>query len=114
MTPKTWSLMALLAAVVLMTGCEDKRVTAFEQRISRLEQSVNSMQAEQKKIAEHEINARFNLEMCVNAANEEFERSVRSNGTKSRGGYDVPTVVLAELRRQKQDKIEDCKLLHGR
>ncbi len=105
---------ALLFIVAILTiGCQDSLVPALEQRVARLEQSVHQLESERDRGVSDESPRRAKLEGCVAAANVEFQNNVAGNGTKARNGsYSVPVGVLAEMQRQKQGKIEECKLLY--
>jgi hypothetical protein len=58
---------------------------------------------------------RQRLENCITTdANEAYWAFVRLNGKmKSEGTYSAPQYVWDQARRQKLDKIEECKLLYG-
>lgn len=101
--------------IVLLTGCQDTRLQTLEQRVNRLEQSVHRLESEHSKSASDESALRAKLESCVAEANAAFDRNLVQNGTKARnGGYSVPVPVLGEMQRQKQGKIEECKLLYSK
>ena len=97
-----------------LVACQDDRVTSLEHRVEKLEQSVQQLQTEKNKLAEDDAARHAKLESCVADANAEFQRNVANNGTKSRNGtYSVPVPVLTEMQRQKQSKIEECRLLYS-
>jgi hypothetical protein len=105
----------LLLTISAILGCQDSRVAALEQRVSRLEQSVNQLEAGRAKTNADELARRERLESCVAEANAAFDRDKVSNGTKARNGsYNVPVPVVAEMQRQKQGKIEECRLLYSK
>jgi hypothetical protein len=105
---------ALFLLIAVSEGCQDSRVTPLEQRVNRLEQTVRQLEAEQVKTSNDEAARRAKLENCVVGANMVFDSSIISNGTRSRNGsYSVPVPVEAEMLRQKQAKIEECKLLYS-
>ena len=56
-----------------------------------------------------------NLETCVTIeAEAEYWNYVRLNAKSlGDGKYNAPTYVWKDARQQKQDKIEECKLLYG-
>jgi uncharacterized protein HemX len=115
----TWekgtSSFALLLVIAASLGCQDSRVTALEQRVGRLEQSVRQLESERDKTNNNESARRANLESCVAEANAAFDRNLVTNGTKARNGsYNVSVPVLAEMQRQKQGKIEECRLLYSK
>lgn len=96
-------------------GCQDSRVPNLEQRVSRLEQSVQQLESERDKSAKDDSDRRARLESCVAQANAAFDSNLVSNGTKNRSGsYSVPVPVMAEMQRQKQGKIEECRLLYSK
>jgi hypothetical protein len=76
---------------------------------------VKKLEAEKKASAQEDANRRQQLESCVTTdANEAYWSYVRLNGKlKSAGTYFAPQYVWDEARRQKIDKIEECKLLYG-
>lgn len=111
--PQTATLLLVIAAASV--GCQDSRVPSLEQRVSRLEQSVQQLETERVKSADDDSARRAKLEGCVAQANATFDSNIASNGTKNRSGtYSVPVPVLAEMQRQKQGKIEECRLLYSK
>jgi hypothetical protein len=104
---------ALLTLGLMTTGCEDKRIPALEKRVGDLEQKTKQLEADKTKAADEQSQKEVNLQVCVAAANDQYQQNIMSNGTKSRDGrYSVPTVVMTELDHQKQSKIEECRLLY--
>jgi outer membrane murein-binding lipoprotein Lpp len=113
------SMKALLAAALFsllaLAGCDDRQVSDLDQRVRTLEKSVQQMQASQKEIADDAAKVRTHLQVCIFEANSKFQESLEGNGTKRRdGSYDVPIPIMAEMERQKRDKIEECKVLYGK
>jgi outer membrane murein-binding lipoprotein Lpp len=105
----------VLSLMVLSVGCRDARLQTLEQRVNRLEESVRQLESERNKIADDDSARRAKLEACVSDANAAFDRDLASNGTKARnGGYNVSVPILAEMQRQKQGKIEECRLLYSK
>lgn len=89
-------------------------MTPLEQRVNRLEQTVRQLEADQGKTSNEAAARRAKLEDCVAGANAAFDSGIISNGTRSHNGsYSVPVPVEAEMLRQKQAKIEECKLLYS-
>lgn len=108
---------ALIPAAILFlsAGCQDSRVTNLEQRVNQLENKIRQQETDHAKNADEEAARKLKLEACVFRANAEFEASLDSNGTKARNGsYNVPVPVAAEMQRQKQGKIEECRLLYSK
>jgi hypothetical protein len=105
----------LLLVMATSVGCQDSRVTALEQRVSRLEESVHQLQSERDKTSTDESARRAKLESCVAEATAAYDRNLVSNGTKAgNGSYNVSVLVLAEMQRQKQGKIAECRLLYSK
>jgi hypothetical protein len=105
----------LLLVMVASVGCQDSRVPNLEQRVSRLEQSVQQLESERDKAGKDDSDRRAKLESCVAHANANFDSTLASNGTKNgRGSYSVPVAVLAEMQKQKQGKVEECRLLYAK
>ena len=105
----------LLLVVVVNVSCKDSRVPSLEQRVGSLEGRVHQLEAERDKARSDESASRDKLESCVAEASAAFDRNIISNGTKARNGsYSVAVPVLAEMQRQKQGKIEECKLLYSK
>jgi hypothetical protein len=101
--------------LVMIVGCQDSRVPALEQRVTRLEQSVHQLEAERDKTNLDDSARRAKLESCVAEANAAFEADLVRNGTKTRNGsYNVPIPVLTEMQSRKQGKIEECRLLYSK
>jgi hypothetical protein len=118
----------LFLIIALSVGCKDARVASSEQRITGLEQRANS-EEQRANLLEQRIKAleakppgnmsesmqQVNLESCVSQANAAFEKEIISKGTKTtNGSYNVPDQVRAELEKQKQTKIEQCKSFRTR
>lgn len=98
-----------------LAGCQDARVTNLEKRFDHLEQTVHQLEADRTRVADDDSARRAKLESCVAEANAAFERNMVSNGTKQRNGsYNVPVPVLEQMERQKQGKIEECRLLYSK
>jgi hypothetical protein len=93
-------------------GCEDKRVPPLEKRVTDLEVKMKDLEQERTKAAEAQSQKNVAFNICVGAANDEYQSNVRSNGTKSGAAYSLPVVALREIERHKQNKIEECKLLY--
>ena len=104
-----------LVAVLSLAGCQDTRVINLEKRVDHLEQAVHHLEADRARTVDDESARRAKLETCVAEANAEFQRNLVRNGTRARdGSYNVPVPVLAEMQRQKRDKIEECRLLYSK
>jgi hypothetical protein len=99
----------------LSAGCQDGRVTSLEQRVNRLEERTRQLEAEQNKGSEDDTARRAKLENCVAEADADFQSNMERNGTKARNGtYNVPVPLLTEMQRQKQGKIEECRILYSK
>ncbi len=120
---------AVLAVAGLTTGCGGGRTDALEQRVTQLEQRMtgmaqqitdleksNSKLASQlKTIVAEESTRRGQLQSCLSDADVEYDNAVIDKGKKERDGtYSVPAAILDELRRQKQEKIDQCKQLYAK
>jgi septal ring factor EnvC (AmiA/AmiB activator) len=107
--------LVIFSVIALTTGCQDARLANLEQRVGQLEQNMQRLESARTKTAEDEAARRAKLENCVAEANSAFERNLISNGTKARNGsYNVPVPVLGEMQRQKQGKIDECRLLYSK
>jgi hypothetical protein len=103
------------AALCLSAGCQDTRVTNLEQRVKNLEDKARQLESERAKSSDGDAARRAKLEGCVAEANADFQKNLVGNGTKARNGsYNVPVPVLTEMQRQKQGKIEECRLLYSK
>jgi len=112
---KIFQTATLFLIIAASSGCQDSRLTALEQRVNRLEQSVSQLESERDRANNDESARRAKLENCVAEANAAFDNNLANNGTKARNGsYNVPVPVLAEMQRQKQGKIEECRLLYSK
>lgn len=99
----------------VVAGCQDSRVPALEQRVKQLEERTRQLEADRTKSTNDEDARRLKLENCVAEANDDFQRNVSNNGTKARNGsYNVPVPLLEQAQRQKQAKIEECRLLYSK
>lgn len=107
--------LAIFLSLIPLIGCNDHRVSDLDQRVKTLEKSVQEMQTSQKQGAEEGSKRQTQLQVCIFEANSKFQQSLEGNGRKRRdGSYDVPIPVMAEMERQKSDKIEECKVLYGK
>ncbi len=98
-----------------LAGCQDNRVTTLEKRVDHLEQTVHQLEADRTKAADDDSVRRAKLESCVADANAAFQTDMVNNGTKQRNGsYNVSVPVLEQMQRQKQSKIEECRLLYSK
>jgi hypothetical protein len=105
-----FALLCLIAA-----GCEDKRVTNLEQRVKQLEERTRQLEAERAKTTNDDDVRRLKLENCVADANADFQKNLENNGTRARNGsYNVPVPLLEQMQRQKQSKIEECRILYSK
>lgn len=106
-------LIVLIALTYMTTGCEDKRITNLEKRVAELEGKTKQLETEKTKAADERGQRELDLRNCVADANAEYRQNIASNGTKtSRGTYSLPVTSMNALDRQKQSKIEECKLLY--
>ncbi len=111
-------LVFLLSVLTAATSCGCALYTdqeALQKRVTDLEEHVKKLEAERKTAAQEDSDRRQKLEACVTVdADEVYWAYVRINGTKKGGGtYFAPQYVWDQARRQKLDKIEECKLLYG-
>ncbi len=96
-------------------GCEDKRETNLEQRVKQLEERTRQLEAERTKSSEDDAARRVKLEGCLLEADTEFDMYKTHNGRKQAdGSYNVPVPVLEQMQRQRESKIERCKLLYAK
>jgi hypothetical protein len=99
----------------LSAGCQDSRVTSLEQRVNQLEERTRQLEAERKKVSEDDAAIRVRLVACIAEADADFQSNMERNGTKARNGtYNVPVPLLAEMQKQKQGKIEECRILYSK
>jgi outer membrane murein-binding lipoprotein Lpp len=99
----------------VVAGCQDSRVPALEQRVKQLEERIHQLEAERTKASEDEAARRAKLESCVADANAEFDASTSRYGTKLKNGnYDVPVPMVEQMQRQRQARIEQCRLLYSK
>ena len=109
-----WKLITIVA-IVSLSGCRDDRVTPLEKRVEKLEQAVQKFEAQQNKSADEDAARRAKLETCVAEANAEFQSSANRNGTRQANGtYNIPVPLLEQMQRQRQAKIEECRLLYSK
>jgi len=104
------------SALFLTIGCSpiweskerDKRIEALEKRVTSLETQLHDTQMDRKTRQE-------SLEECVKQADRDYWDYLRRNGkTNADGSLNAPLVVVEQARKNKQAKIEECKLLYGR
>jgi outer membrane murein-binding lipoprotein Lpp len=107
--------MVALVLVFVVAGCDDNRVPALEMRVKQLEEKIHQLEADRSKSSEDDSARRTKLESCVADANAGFQKNLESNGTKQRNGsYNVSVPLLEQMQRQKQAKIEECRLLYAK
>ena len=86
---------------------------SLEKRVSDLETKIKTIEDTQKEKAQEDATKEARFKQCVYSADDDYDAGLRLNGTKNKNGsYAVPTASLAELQRQKQNKLEECKLLY--
>ena len=96
-------------------GCDDKRETNLELRVKQLEERTRQLEAERTKSLEDEAARREKLEGCLLEADTEFDVYKTHNGKKQAdGSYNIPVPVLEQMQRQRESKIERCKLLYSK
>jgi hypothetical protein len=117
MRQRTRSLLVVGFALLSLSeaGCDDKRIKNLEQRVKQLEEHTSQLEAERTKSTNDDDVRRLKLENCVADANADFQRNLENNGTKARNGsYNVPVPLLEQMQRQKQSKIEECRILYSK
>jgi hypothetical protein len=83
--------------------------------VKQLEERTRQLEAERTKNANDDDVRRLKLENCVSEANADFQKNLENNGKKARNGsYNVPVPLLEQMQRQKQSKIEECRLLYSK
>jgi hypothetical protein len=102
----------LLLMVVGLCGCQDQRVSMLEKQVTELEGKVKTIEEKQTQTADAASEKQAQFRDCVDGADDDFLSAVRSNGTKNRNGYAVDTRVMEQIERQKQTKLEECRLLY--
>jgi hypothetical protein len=104
----------LIVFSVVAAGCEGKRETNLEQRVKQLEERTRQLEAERTKSSEDDAARREKLEGCLLEADTEFDTYRTRNGKKQAdGSYNVPVPVIEQMQRQRESKIERCKLLYS-
>ena len=105
-------LVAIISFLILI-GCQDERVPPLEKRIAELETKVKHLEDLQEARASADSIKEADFRECVSRADDAFDHSLRMNGTRSSdGSYAVPTSTLEQIQRQKEGKLEECKLLY--
>ena len=99
--------------VLILAGCQDDRVPALEKRTVDLESKVKTLEEKQQAKVDVGSTNEARFKQCVYSADNEFDNGLRLNGTKNKNGsYALATASLEQLQRQKQNKLEECKLLY--
>lgn len=103
-----------LVVCALFGGCQQNN--PLEMRVSRLEQKVTQLEAESRKRLNEDAEERQKFESCVKDADTTYRQDIERNGTRigRTNDFSVPASVLAELRRIKAEKLDECKLLYPR
>lgn len=106
-------LLLITITAAFLTGCGQSDKTA--ERITALEQRVSKLEAQRQEQAAADADRKAKLQYCItHDANEVFDQHLRLNASTHRGAtYTVPAQVAEQALRLKQDKIEQCKLLYG-
>jgi len=103
----------LLAMVIALSACKDDRVSKHEKRISELEAKVKRLQEKQQQDADAASAKEAQFKECVDQADIDYHAAVRGNGTKNgSSSYSVDLRVMQTIERQKESKLEECKLLY--
>lgn len=103
----------LFVMALALCACKDDRVPSLEKRVADLESKMKTLEEKQQARADADSTNEARFKQCVYSADDEFDHALRLNGTKnSNGSYTVPTSSVQELQRQKQNKLEECKLLY--
>jgi len=103
------------AVLCLSLGCNDDRLTNLEQRMKQLEERTHQLEAERTKTSVEDATRRAKLEACVADANDDFQRNLERNGKKQRdGSFTVPVPTSEQMQRQRQGKIEECRVLYSK
>ena len=102
-----------IVAFLTLIGCQDDRVPPLEKRIAELETKVKHLEDLQEARANTDSIKEAGFKECLARADDEFDHALRMNGKKSSdGSYAVPTSILEQIQRQKEGKLEECKLLY--
>ena len=103
----------LLSACVVLSSCKDERVSSHEKRIADLEAKVKTLEETLKTKSMNAEVKSDQLYKCVEDANSAYESSLRTYGDKNGfGDYIVPEPKLQQIQREKQGKLDECKLLY--
>ena len=106
-------ILSISALVFVLIGCQDNRVPTLDKRIADLESKVKTLEEKQQAKADADSTNESRFKQCVYSADDEFDNGLRLNGTKNaNGSYALATTSLQQLQRQKQNKLEECKLLY--
>jgi hypothetical protein len=101
----------MMAAV--LCGCKDGRIDTLEKRVSELETKVKSLQENVKANSDATAQKQTDFRNCVSMADDDYMAALRANGAKTgAGSYSVDLRVEQTIERQKQSKLEECKLLY--
>jgi hypothetical protein len=103
------SFVCCLALAGALTGCQDARVERLERRVTALEEKSRAdIAADEER--------RHSLEQCVRVdAENAYWDYVRLNAKKAAGDtWSGPQYMWESARKQRLDKIEECKLLYAR
>jgi outer membrane murein-binding lipoprotein Lpp len=105
-----------LITLATLSGCAlSTDEEALQKKVTELDERVKKLEAEKQAAAQIEASRRQRFETCISVdADEAYWAYMRINGTKKAGDtYFAPQYVWDQARRQKMDKIEECKLLYG-
>ena len=110
---KSTLILSISASIFILIGCQDNRVPTLEKRISDLESKVKTLEDKQQAKADADSTNEANFKECVRSADDDYNSTLRLNGTKnSNGSIAIDASSLQQLQRQKQSKLEECKLLY--
>jgi hypothetical protein len=108
--------MFVIIVTLLCNGCAlytDQE--SLQKKVTELDQRVKKLETEKQAAVQEDASRRLQFQTCVTVdADEAYWSYVRINGTKKDADtYFAPQYVWDQARRQKLDKIEECKLLYG-
>jgi 3-phenylpropionate/cinnamic acid dioxygenase small subunit len=84
-------------------------------KVQKLEERVAKIEEQKAQKALEDTEREEQLRNCVQIdAEEAYWSVIRLNGTKTATGYRFPSHIGDRALREKQMKIEECKLLYGR
>lgn len=107
---------ALIVILAALASCnrDNSAELARDAKISALEKRVSELESQTQRSVQQENSRRVDLRKCLTEADISSQESLRDNALNPRSSrLSIPTAVMNEIAKIKQQKMEECKMLYG-